>query len=64
MLILEVKLLLISLVNYLKINVFKNIKFFFDELFLEYEYWRKNWLKNKIGFGVFKYFKMKNIWKS
>ncbi|MCE6061848.1 hypothetical protein J8A71_02975 [Mycoplasmopsis agalactiae] len=60
----EVKLLLTSSANYSKTNASKNTKFSFDELSSEHEYWRKNWSKNKTGFGVPKYFKMENIWKS
>nr|WP_307919432.1 hypothetical protein [Mycoplasmopsis bovis] len=30
----------------------------------EYEHWRHNRAKNKTGFGIPKYFKMKDIWNS
>lgn len=56
--------MLVGLVNYLLIKVDKYKNFNFDELIFEYEYWRYNRVKNKIGFGIFKYFKMKDIWNS
>nr|WP_307929028.1 hypothetical protein [Mycoplasmopsis bovis] len=50
--------------NYSSTKVDKYKDFNFDELSSEYEHWRLNRAKNKTGFGIPKYFKMKNFWNS
>lgn len=61
MLIEDVKLMLVSFVIYLKIKVFWYSSFLFDRIILFDEYWRRNNVKNKIGFGIFKYFRWKKF---
>nr|WP_307927957.1 hypothetical protein [Mycoplasmopsis bovis] len=60
----DVKLLLTSSSNYSSTKAWKSKKISFDELTSEYEYWRSNRSKNKTGFGIPKYHKMKSIFES
>ncbi|WHO14764.1 S8 family serine peptidase [Mycoplasmopsis bovis] len=60
----DVKLLLAGSANYSSTKAYKHKDFNFDQLTSEYEHWRHNRAKNKTGFGIPKYFKMKDIWNS
>ncbi|WVV22500.1 S8 family serine peptidase [Mycoplasmopsis agalactiae] len=60
----KVKLLLASSSNYSSTKATKLNEFGFDEMSSEYEYWRSNRSKNKTGFGIPKYFKMRSIQES
>ncbi|UUM25687.1 S8 family serine peptidase [Mycoplasmopsis agalactiae] len=60
----DVKLMLASSATYSKTKASWYSSSSFDRITSPYEYWRWNNAKNKTGFGVPKYFKMKEIWDS
>ncbi len=60
----DVKLLLASSANYSSTKASNSKDFDFDKMTYDYEYWRSNRSKNKTGFGIPKYLKMKSIFES
>ncbi|TKA59120.1 hypothetical protein MBOVa_5470 [Mycoplasmopsis bovis 8790] len=59
----DVKLLLASSANYSSTKASNSDDFDFDKMTYNYEYWRSNRSKNKTGFGIPKYLKMKSIFE-
>ncbi len=60
----DVKLMLVSSATYSKTKASGYSSSSFSEITSTYEHWRRNHAKNKTGFGIPKYFKMKQIWDS
>ncbi|TKA59129.1 hypothetical protein MBOVa_5590 [Mycoplasmopsis bovis 8790] len=60
----DVKLMLVSSATYSKTKASGYNSSSFSEITSAHEHWRRNHSKNKTGFGIPKYFKMKQIWDS